>query len=96
MFMPVFGKKPCNIALFARLLATVGETRLTKILAKTFVKARLIEVSDVSGGCGAMYKIRIESEDFGGMSVLSQHRAVKEALKSEIKDMHGLTISTKY
>nr|VZH94032.1 unnamed protein product [Spirometra erinaceieuropaei] len=52
-----------------------------------------IVVEDVSGGCGAMFQIFIKSKDFAGMSVLAQHRAVKEALKKEIADMHGLTLT---
>ncbi|CAL8073238.1 unnamed protein product [Calicophoron daubneyi] len=78
-----------------RPMATSGEAAIEKILKERFKQARSVSVSDVSGGCGAMYQIDIESEDFRGMSVLAQHRAVKEALREQIKEMHGLTISTK-
>lgn len=77
------------------LLSTTGEIALEKILRRRFTQARTVTVTDISGGCGAMYKIVVESEDFRGMSVLAQHRAVKEALKEEIKDMHGLTVITR-
>lgn len=76
-------------------LSTTGEIALEEVLRKRFKQARTVSVTDVSGGCGAMYKIVVESGDFSGMSVLAQHRAVKEALKEEIKDMHGLTVITK-
>lgn len=41
-----------------------------------------------------MYEVYIESEDFRGKNTLAQHRLVNKALSSEIKDMHGLRIST--
>ncbi|VDP93319.1 unnamed protein product [Echinostoma caproni] len=80
---------------FRRSYATDGERAIEEILRNRFKTARLIHVADVSGGCGAMYQIEVESEEFRNMSVLAQHRAVKQALKEQIKDMHGLTISTK-
>jgi stress-induced morphogen len=47
-----------------------------------------------SGGCGAMYKIKICSDSFVGKRTLQQHQMVMDALKVEVKSMHGLTIST--
>ncbi|OON14760.1 cytochrome c oxidase subunit IV [Opisthorchis viverrini] len=78
-----------------RRLATAAESALEGVLRKRFEHARLIAVSDISGGCGAMYRVVVESEDFADMSVLAQHRAVKEALREHIKSMHGITIVTK-
>ncbi|KAL7058686.1 hypothetical protein AAHC03_012864 [Spirometra sp. Aus1] len=74
-------------------LATKSEANLISILKIRFPKAEKIVVEDVSGGCGAMFQIFIKSKDFAGMSVLAQHRAVKEALKKEIAGMHGLTLT---
>lgn len=48
----------------------------------------------MSGGCGAMYEIHVESADFKGLSTIKQHRLVTETLKEQIKEMHGLRIST--
>jgi len=73
---------------------TTGEQKVAEVLQKSFPKAKEISVVDISGGCGAMYEISIESEDFSGKSRVHQHRMVNEALKEEIKDMHGLRIST--
>lgn len=53
-----------------------------------------IAVVDISGGCGAMYEVYVEAPDFAGLRVVRQHQLVNEALKVEIKDMHGLRIST--
>jgi len=52
-------------------------------------------VQDVSGGCGAMFKIDVSSAVFKGKSLVEQHRTVNQLLSSEIKEMHGLTLTTK-
>jgi len=41
-----------------------------------------------------MFEVFIEAPDFKGMRVVKQHQLVNQALKSEIKEMHGLRIST--
>ncbi|KAF4520319.1 hypothetical protein B566_EDAN004379 [Ephemera danica] len=71
-----------------------AERRLQEILQKSFPKAQTVQVSDISGGCGAMYEIVVEAPEFKGLSIVKQHRLVNEALKEEIKDMHGLRIQT--
>ncbi|ELT87256.1 hypothetical protein CAPTEDRAFT_144200, partial [Capitella teleta] len=47
-----------------------------------------------AGGCGSMYDVQIEAEEFRGKRTVMQHRMVNEALKCEIENMHGLRIST--
>ena len=42
-----------------------------------------------------MYKVEIESPKFVGVPLVKQHKMVTEVLKTEISEMHGLTISTK-
>lgn len=37
-----------------------------------------VVVRDVSGGCGAMYEIEVESPAFSGLSLVKQHRLVTE------------------
>ena len=46
------------------------------------------------GGCGSMYSVEIQSDKFKGLGVLKQHRLVKDVLKDDIKDMHGIQIKT--
>ncbi|KAJ0395333.1 hypothetical protein P43SY_006395 [Pythium insidiosum] len=58
------------------------------------LEATHVKVLDVSGGCGAMYDVEVVSPQFVGLTRVKQHRMVNEALKQEIKDMHGLTIRT--
>ncbi|XP_013789352.1 bolA-like protein 3 [Limulus polyphemus] len=73
---------------------TKGEEEIIRILKTKFPKASLVKVSDISGGCGAMYEVNLESTDFIGKNRVQQHMMVNEALKEEIKDMHGLRIFT--
>lgn len=65
-------------------------TKLKDALAPTQV-----EVKDISGGCGSMYRVDVESEKFRGLSVVKQHRLVNDVLKEEVKGWHGLTLKTR-
>lgn len=80
--------------LSANTSGTEGEVKLTNILKEKFPKASAISVEDISGGCGAMYQIHIESVDFEGKRLVAQHKLVTQALSEEVKEMHGLRIST--
>ena len=48
-----------------------------------------------SGGCGSMFKIHVESPEFAGKGLVAQQRMVNAVLKTEIENMHGLTLTTK-
>lgn len=41
-----------------------------------------------------MYEIIIESSEFQGVSRVKQHQLVTDALKEQIKEMHGIRIQT--
>ncbi|XP_075767033.1 bolA-like protein 3 isoform X2 [Pelodiscus sinensis] len=71
-----------------------GEARVTRVLREKFPRASAIRVVDISGGCGAMYEIHIESEEFKEKRTVQQHQMVNQALSEEIKAMHGLRIFT--
>ncbi|XP_026540561.1 bolA-like protein 3 isoform X2 [Notechis scutatus] len=73
---------------------TEGEIRVTRVLQEKFPQAVVIKVVDISGGCGAMYEIHIESEEFKEKRTIQQHQMVNQALSEEIKTMHGLRIFT--
>lgn len=73
---------------------TDGEVRIAKILKEKFPSASSLKVVDISGGCGAMYEIHIESSEFKGKRTVQQHQLVNQALKDEIQNMHGLRIFT--
>ncbi|NXM76710.1 BOLA3 protein, partial [Serilophus lunatus] len=71
-----------------------GESRLVRLLRDKFPRASSIKVVDISGGCGAMYEIHIESEEFRDKRTVQQHQMVNQALRDEIQHMHGLRIFT--
>ncbi|KAL4613539.1 bolA-like protein 3, partial [Arapaima gigas] len=75
---------------------TNGEVRITQILKEKFPQATSLKVLDISGkcGCGAMYEIHIESDEFKGKKTVQQHQLVNQALRDEIQSMHGLRIFT--
>lgn len=45
------------------------------------------QVDDVSGGCGSMFNLEVEAEQFRGLSLVKQHKLVTGILKKEIVDM---------
>ncbi len=53
------------------------------------------QVQDISGGCGSMYAIEIESPKFKGLSVIKQHKLVNQVLKEEIAQWHGVQLRTR-
>ena len=53
-----------------------------------------IEVEDISGGCGSMFRIFVAAADFEGKRTIQQHRIINDILQDEVKDMHGLTLHT--
>ena len=71
-----------------------AEMSLINILKDKFPSATDIAVVDISGGCGSMYEVYVESPEFKGIRLVKQHQMVSEALKGEIKEMHGIRIST--
>lgn len=83
-------------AIVQRCLATQtdGEVRIAAILKEKFPLASSLKVVDISGGCGAMYEVHIESSEFKGKRTVQQHQLVNQALKEEIQGMHGLRIFT--
>ncbi len=71
-----------------------SEAQIKDILTRDFQPVK-VEVKDVSGGCGAMFDIYVESSKFNGKSIVAQHKMVNQSLQVQIKGMHGLTIRTK-
>ncbi|XP_043562488.1 peroxisomal coenzyme A diphosphatase NUDT7-like isoform X1 [Chiloscyllium plagiosum] len=61
---------------------TNGEVRITDILKSKFPHASAIKVVDISGGCGAMYEVHVESVEFKGKRVVQQHQMINQLLSS--------------
>ncbi|KAG0351605.1 hypothetical protein BG005_008907 [Podila minutissima] len=71
-----------------------GEKHLYSKLFEKFQPSKLV-VEDISGGCGSMYQVEVVSPSFKDLSMVKQHRMVNDALKEEIKGMHGIRLTTK-
>ncbi|CAN3358957.1 bolA-like protein 3 [Diutina catenulata] len=70
------------------------EQKIYDMLKSHFTPQKLM-VKDVSGGCGSMFAIEVESDSFKGIPMIKQHRLVNQLLKDEISQWHGLQLKTK-
>ncbi|KAF2763556.1 bola-like protein, partial [Pseudovirgaria hyperparasitica] len=71
-----------------------GELHIYNKVQRALDPAKL-EVQDISGGCGSMYALEIESARFAGLPVMKQHRLVNAVLAEEIKSWHGVQLRTR-
>lgn len=55
------------------------------------LEALLVQVEDMSGGCGQAFAVIIVSPLFKGKSKLMRHRLVNNSLKEEIAAIHAFT-----
>lgn len=80
-----------------RCFSSSTEDKTGEMIARLKEKldATNVDVEDISGGCGSMYRVEVESPKFKGVSLVKQHRMVNEVLKGDISEMHGLTINTR-
>ncbi|KAF2714773.1 bola-like protein [Pleomassaria siparia CBS 279.74] len=62
---------------------------------KTELQPVQLTVKDISGGCGSMYALEIESTRFKGLSIIKQHKMVNTILAEEIASWHGVQLKTK-
>ncbi|CAN3356373.1 bolA-like protein 2 [Diutina catenulata] len=60
-------------------------------IIKERLHADLVQVEDMSGGCGQAFAVVIVSDDFKGKNKLARHRMVNSALKQEIESIHAFT-----
>ncbi|CAH1170422.1 unnamed protein product [Phaedon cochleariae] len=103
--LPRIIPKYCRVGLFSSHLYSsrkissnngpITENFILTRLREKFPTAGNINVEDTSGGCGAMFNVVIESPEFHGLSVMKQHRKVYDALKDQIKQIHGIHLETK-
>lgn len=55
------------------------------------LEASLVQVEDMSGGCGQAFAVIIVSPLFQGKNKLMRHRLVNNSLKEEISNIHAFT-----
>lgn len=78
-----------------RFLAVTAADIESKLLNDATIKPTSVKVRDVSSGCGSFFHVEVTSPVFAGKMLIQQHRLVNEALRAEIKEIHGLTIDTR-
>lgn len=66
-------------------------TESLKTIIEDRLGASLVQVEDMSGGCGQAYAVVIVSLAFQGKNKLMRHRLVNGALKEEIAAIHAFT-----
>ncbi|MCQ2003049.1 BolA family protein [Rhizobium sp. NRK18] len=81
---------------------TTRKDRIEDTLTRTFAPQRLVVIDEshqhaghqgMDGTAGTHIRVRIVAETFAGMTRIARHRAVTDALKSEIDDgLHALAI----
>ncbi len=64
-----------------------------EIKLKDAFKTETVACRDISGGCGSMYNIHIESPMFSGVSKVQATRMVNKVLADDIKTWHGMTLT---
>lgn len=62
-----------------------------KSIIQERLEASLVQVEDMSGGCGQAFAVVIVSPLFKGKNKLMRHRLVNNALKEEIAVIHAFT-----
>ncbi|EGV65718.1 bola-like protein [Yamadazyma tenuis ATCC 10573] len=66
-------------------------TESFQLIIKERLEASLVQVEDMSGGCGQAFAVIIVSPLFQGKNKLMRHRLVNNALKEEIAGIHAFT-----
>ena len=61
---------------------------------KQQLKPSLLTIDDTSGGCGTFFDIRVQSSKFNDLNTLKQHQLVKSIIHEEIKQVHGIQLTT--
>ncbi|KAL7663087.1 BolA-like protein [[Candida] zeylanoides] len=62
-----------------------------KSIVEERLGASLVQVEDMSGGCGQAFAVIIVSQVFEGKNKLARARLVNGALKEEISSIHAFT-----
>lgn len=66
-----------------------------KLQAAPALATPVVNVTDISAGCGSFFRVEVTSSAFKDKLMIQQHRMINEVLREEIKQIHGLTIVTK-
>ncbi|KAK5577030.1 hypothetical protein RB653_001967 [Dictyostelium firmibasis] len=86
--------KVSQIRTFCSIPKNPKETEILNILQKE-LNPTFLNIFDMSGGCGSMFKIEITSPEFINISTLNRHRKVNDVLRRVIPTLHGITLVTR-
>jgi stress-induced morphogen len=70
----------------------VTEAQMKSRILEALGQDTQVTVTDTSGGCGAMFRIRVKSPSFRGKSTIQQHRLVNSCIK--FQEVHGISLET--
>ena len=82
-----------SVRTFATEAGLSRESQMKSLLIDK-LQATVVDIKDVSGGCGDFYQILVVSPLFQGVTRIVTHRMVNEVLEKYIGKMHGLTLRT--
>mmetsp|Transcript_1140 Transcript_1140/g.2598 ORF Transcript_1140/g.2598 Transcript_1140/m.2598 type:complete len:88 (-) Transcript_1140:437-700(-) len=68
--------------------------KVREILTSSALRPDYLLVEDSSDGCGSKFDLIVVSAQFVGKALLERHRAVHEALGSEMDEIHAVTMKT--
>lgn len=72
----------------------VTKEALAKALKDRVKELKQCIVVDQSGGCGSAFQLYLVSPVFEGIKLIERHRMVQQALKTEMKSIHALSMKT--
>jgi len=75
-------------------MAKVTDKQIADTLRQKLAGVKHVEVSDVSGGCGAKFELLVVADAFEGVALLDRHRLVNTALQEELRNIHALSMRT--
>jgi len=75
-------------------MAEVSEESLRGLLIGAIKDISVLEVEDLSGGCGAKFNVLCVSDSFEGVSMIERHRLVHLALVDAMETIHALELKT--
>jgi stress-induced morphogen len=72
-------------------MVTADELRSQMLTAPTLSPTK-VEVTDISGGCGASFAITVVSPKFANVRLLERHRMIHAVLGDEMTRIHALQL----
>jgi stress-induced morphogen len=75
----------------ARAMVTAEQVREC-LRAATVLTPSIVEVTDISGGCGTSFAITVVADAFVSIRLLQRHRMIHAALGGDMEKIHALQL----